>query len=135
MPDSFVFRTIVIFMEPQTILYIILAIVIVSYIFDQVLDYINLKYQRTDIPKEVEAFYDKEKYLKSLAYHKDQTKFSFITAAFSFVLAVTMLSLGGFGWLDSLLRPYIQHEIPSALAFFGVLMFASDLLTIPFQWY
>lgn len=135
MPDSFVFRTIVIFMEPQTILYIILTIVIVSYIFDQVLDYINLKYQRTDIPKEVEAFYDKEKYLKSLAYHKDQTKFSFITAAFSFVLAVAMLSLGGFGWLDNLLRPYIQHEILLALAFFGILMFASDLLTIPFQWY
>lgn len=135
MPDSFVFCTIVIFMEPQTILYIILAIVVVSYLFDQVLDYINLKYQRTDIPKEVEAFYDKEKYLKSLAYHRDQTKFSFITAAFSFILAVAMLSLGGFGWLDNLLRSYIQHEILLALAFFGVLMVASDLLTIPFQWY
>lgn len=135
LPDSFVFCTIVIFMEPQTILYIILAIVVVSYIFDQVLDYMNLKYQRTDIPKEVEAFYDKEKYLKSLSYHKDQTKFSFVTAAFSFVLAVAMLWLGGFGWLDNLLRPYVQHEILLALAFFGVLMLASDLLTTPFQWY
>jgi STE24 endopeptidase len=32
-------------------------------------------------------------------------------------------------------RPYVQHEILLALAFFGVLMFASDILTLPFQWY
>jgi STE24 endopeptidase len=122
-------------MEPQTILYIILGIVVISYVFDQILDYINLKYQRPDIPKEVEAFYDKEKYHKSLAYHREQTNFSFITAAFSFILAILMLTLGGFGWLDGLLRPYVQNEIALALAFFGVLMLASDILTLPFQWY
>lgn len=122
-------------MEPQTLLYIILTIVIVSYLFDQFLDYINLKHQRTDIPGDVEAFYDKEKYLKSLAYHKALTNFSFITSAFSFVLSVFMLSLGGFGWLDSLLQPYFESEILLALAFFGILMIVTDILSLPFQWY
>ena len=46
-----------------------------------------------------------------------------------------MLLTGGFGWLDSLLRVSIENEILLALAFFGVLMLASDILTIPFQWY
>jgi STE24 endopeptidase len=46
-----------------------------------------------------------------------------------------MFVFGGFGWLDSLLRGYIENEILVALAFFGVLMIASDILTIPFQWY
>lgn len=122
-------------MEPQTILFIILVIVVVSYVFDQALDYINLKNQRTDIPKDVEAFYDKEKYLKSLAYHKDQARFSFLTSGFSFLLSVGLLWLGGFGWIDSLLRPHIANEILLALAFFGALMLASDILTLPFQWY
>lgn len=122
-------------MEPQAILYIILAIVIISYVFDQVLDYINLKSQRTDIPREIEAFYDKDKYLKSLTYHKDQTNFSFITSGFSFVISVLMLLLGGFGWLDEFLRPHFQNEVILALAFFGTLMLASDIITIPFQWY
>jgi STE24 endopeptidase len=122
-------------LSPSLILIIILAIVVVSYVFDQVLDYINLKSQRTDIPKEVEAFYEKEKYVKSLAYHQEQTYFSFLTSGFSFLLSVIMLALGGFGWLDGVLRPFIQHEILLTLSFFGILMLASDFLMIPFQWY
>lgn len=122
-------------MEINTILLIIILITVVSYAFDQVLDYINLKSQRTDIPKEIEVFYEKEKYLRSVAYHRDLAKFSFITAAFSFSLSLAMLLTGCFGWIDGLLRPYINNEILLALAFFGILMLASDFLTIPFQGY
>jgi STE24 endopeptidase len=122
-------------MQPQTILYIIIAITSFSYVFDQLLDYINLKAQRTDIPDDIAAFYDREKYLKSRRYHRELTNFSFITSAFSFVLSIAMLALGGFGWLDSLLRGYIEHPIGLALVFFGVIMLASDILTLPFQWY
>jgi STE24 endopeptidase len=121
--------------SPEDIALIIISIVVVSYIFDQFLDYLNLKAQRTDIPDEVAEFYNKDKYLKSLAYHKELSQFSFITSAFSFVLSAGMLYFGGFGFVDALLRPVIQNEIFLALAFFGVLMIASDILTIPFQWY
>lgn len=122
-------------MSPEKILIIILAITVISYVFDQVLDYINLRSQKTDIPPEVESFYEREKYLKSLAYNRERTKFSFITSAFGFVLSVGMLISGGFGWVDLILRPLIENEILLALAFFGVLMLASDLLTLPFQLY
>ena len=43
------------------ILQIILIIVVVSYVFEQLLEYINLKSKRTDIPTEIEAFYEKDK--------------------------------------------------------------------------
>jgi STE24 endopeptidase len=122
-------------MKPEVILSVILGISIISYLFDQLLDYINLKAQRKDIPAEVEGFYNKEKYQKSLDYQKDQTRFSFIAAAFSFLLSLGMLIFGGFGWLDGVLRPFFYNEITLALAFFGVIMIVSDLLTIPFQWY
>lgn len=122
-------------METNTILLIIISITVVSYVFDQILDYVNLKSQRKDIPREIEAFYEKDKYLRSLAYHRDLAKFSFITSAFSFALSVAMLLSGAFGWVDAWLRLYIDNEIFLALAFFGVLMLASDILTIPFQWY
>ena len=122
-------------MQPQTILILILIITFVSYVFDQLLDLINLKSQRMDIPKEIESFYEKEKYLKSLAYNRERTKFSFLTSAFGFLLSASMLLFGGFGWLDILLRTYIENEILLALVFFGILMLASDILTIPFQLY
>src|SRR5688572_23197023 len=122
-------------MQPQTILIVILMITLVSYVFDQMLDYINLRSQRTDIPKEIASFYEKDKYLQSLTYHRDRTKFSLLTSAFSFLLSMLMLTLGGFGWLDGLLRVYVSNDILLALSFFGILMLASDILTIPFQWY
>jgi len=121
--------------SPNTILIIILVIVSISFIFDQILDYINLKSQRSDIPGEIAGFYEKNKYLKSLEYHTELTRFSFLTSTFSFLLSAAMLLFGGFGWLDNLLHAYIQNGIMLALAFFGILMIASDILTIPFQWY
>ncbi len=122
-------------MEPQTILYIIVIIATASYVFDQLLDYINLKAQRPDIPDEVASFYDREKYLRSLQYHRDLTRFSFLTSAFGFILSLFMLLSGGFGWLDTVLREFFSNEIILALAFFAVLALASDILTLPFQLY
>ncbi len=122
-------------MEPTTILYIILAISIFSYVFEQVLDYLNLKAQRKDLPEDIAAFYDREKYYKSLNYHNERTKFGFITAAFSFSLSLLMLVFAGFGMLDTFLRHYLNNEIALALTFFAILILASDILTLPFQWY
>ena len=122
-------------MEPQTILVIIVAIAAVSYVFDQLLDYVNLKSMRTDIPDDVAAFYDRSKYVRSLDYHRELTRFSFVSSAFSFLLSMAMLLSGGFGWLDDLLRQYVQDPILLALLFFAVLVLASDVLTLPFQLY
>ncbi|MFZ6010601.1 MAG: M48 family metallopeptidase [Bacteroidota bacterium] len=122
-------------MEPNVILYIILAISTLSYIFDQLLDYINVRAQRLEIPDEVAVFYDRTKYLKSLRYHHELTNFSFLTSALSFLASMGMLITGGFGWFDGWLRLFIDHDIFLALVFFGVLILVSDLLTIPFQLY
>jgi STE24 endopeptidase len=122
-------------MDAKTVLNVIIVIISVSYVFDQFLDYLNLKAQRTDIPDEIASFYDRIKYLKSLEYHRELSRFSFLTSAFSFALSLSMLLFGGFGWVDAMLRPFIQNEIILALVFFGVLVLASDILTIPFQLY
>lgn len=122
-------------MEPETILFLIVGIATASYLFEQLLEYINLKAMRTDIPDEIALFYDRERYVKSLNYHQEFTRFSFFSSAFSFVVAMAMLLGGGFGWLDEMLRTYIDHQIGLALAFFALLMLASDLLSLPFQLY
>lgn len=122
-------------MESQTILFIIIIIATVSYVFDQLLDYVNLRSMRTDIPDDVAVFYDRPRYLRSLDYHRELTRFSFITSAFTFLLSIGMLVSGGFGWLDDLLRVSVQNAIGHALLFFAILVVASDLLTLPFQLY
>jgi STE24 endopeptidase len=117
------------------ILVLIVIIATGGYLFDLVLDIINYRARRTDIPSEVAGFYDKEKYLKSLEYQEVKTRFSFLSGAFNFLLSISMLIFGGFGYIDSLLRPEIQNETLLALAFFGVILIASDILSLPFQIY
>jgi len=122
-------------MEPNSILFIIVTIAVASYVFDQLLEYLNIKALRTDIPDDIAAFYDRSRYLRSLQYHKELTRFSFLSSGFSFVISLVMLLSGAFGWLDDLLGLYIGHEILLALVFFGILMFASDIVNLPFQLY
>ncbi|MBX2970855.1 MAG: M48 family metallopeptidase [Cyclobacteriaceae bacterium] len=122
-------------LSPEVLLWIIVGIVSVSFVFGQVLEYINLKAMRTDIPAEIASFYDHEKYEKSQRYHKEVTRFSFLTSTIGFMGSLLMLLLGGFGWVDGLLRTVTENQILLALLFFGVLGIASDLLTLPFQWY
>lgn len=122
-------------MTPQIILYIIIGITVISYLFSQLLDFLNLKSYRKDIPEEVAAFYDQEKYQKSIEYNRIQTRFSFLTSGISFVASLAMLSFGGFGWVDQQLRPLTSNPTLLALFYFGTILFVSDLLTIPFQLY
>ncbi|HZY78755.1 MAG TPA: M48 family metallopeptidase [Cyclobacteriaceae bacterium] len=122
-------------MNPEGILILIVSISVAGYVFDVVLEVLNLKTQRTDIPPDIESFYDREKYLKSLEYHKVKTKFSFLSGGFGSLLSIAMLVFGGFGYIDSLLRPYFENEIWLSLSFFGLIMIASDILSLPFQIY
>jgi STE24 endopeptidase len=122
-------------MTPSVILVIIVAITVVSFVFEQFLEWLNIRNQRKDIPAEVAGYYNEEKYLRSLEYHKDQTRFSFYSSGFSFLLSLGMLLLGGFGWIDSFLRPAISNPILISLVFFAVIGVASDILSLPFQWY
>jgi STE24 endopeptidase len=122
-------------MSPSTILTIIIAITTAGFAFQQILELLNISNIRREIPDEVADFYNKEKYLRSLDYHRDHTRFGFFVSGFSFLASMLMLLLGGFGWVDSILRAGIDNPIVLSLAFFAAIALASDTITLPFQWY
>jgi STE24 endopeptidase len=122
-------------MTSQAILTLLITISVISFLFSTVLEIINLKSLRTDIPEEVISFYDVEKYQKSIRYQQEKTRFGLLSESFSFLISITLLATGGFGWLDTLLRTWFVGEIPLALAFFGLVVLISDLLSLPFQWH
>jgi len=46
----------------QTLFWIIIAIILFDFIFEKVLDYLNLKHMKDEIPEELEGIYDADKY-------------------------------------------------------------------------
>jgi STE24 endopeptidase len=123
-------------MDSQSLLIVIIGILTADFILDQVLDFLNLKSHQSSIPSELEGIYDNEKYKKSIAYHKANARFGFISSTFNFLLVTTVILTGTFGWLDSNLKSSISaNPIFVSLAFFGILFIISDLINTPFSLY
>jgi len=122
-------------MTAQTLFYIIIAIIVINFIIDKVLDAINAKHYNDPIPKVLNDVYDAEEYKKSQAYKTVNYKFGLITSLFSFVLTLGFLLLDGFEYVDNFARRYSDNPILIALIFFGIIMIASDIITTPFGYY
>ncbi len=119
----------------NTIFFILLAIILFGFVFDKILDYLNLKHFFPELPVEVSDVFDAESYKKSQFYKSENIRFSFIMSSFSLVLTLLMLLFGGFGWVNDLAYAVFNNYIAVALLFFAILMFASDILTTPFAVY
>lgn len=122
-------------MTAQTLFYIIIAIIIINFIKDKILDAINAKHYNDPIPKELNDVYDEEEYKKSQAYKATNYRFGIWTSLFSLVLTLGFLFLDGFEYVDNIARSYSDNPIIVGLIFFGIIMIASDIITTPFAYY
>ncbi len=117
------------------IFYAIIFILVADFIWERALSLLNIKASKSTIPALLTGLYDEEKYSKQQLYFRTNAKFGWATATFSFLLIFAMYVFGGFAWLDEFVRTLTNNELVTSLLFFGILFFANDLLTTPFQWY
>ncbi len=119
----------------QTIFIIILVILVLEYLTTRILDYLNSTWRGKELPEELQGIYDEEKYKKSQEYGKVNSRFAFVSGTFHFILVVLILVFGGFAYLDDWARSFTQDPVWTALIFFGILFFLSDIISLPFSWY
>ncbi|MGB0524043.1 MAG: M48 family metallopeptidase [Flammeovirgaceae bacterium] len=117
------------------LLHLIVGIITAEFLLERTLSILNAKHRNPNLPQSLQGIYDQEKYAKSQQYSADRERVGWISAVFSFIVTVSFLVLGGFGWVDSLVAEYTQHPIWSALLFFGVLGLGSSIIGLPFSIY
>ncbi len=122
-------------MSPETLFYIIIVIILLDFIVEKVLDALNAKHFDDPVPAELQDVYDEEEYQRSQRYKKERYRFGLLTSTFSIVLLLTFLYFDGFAWVDGVAREMVDHPVLVALVFFGFILFASDMLGLPFSWY
>lgn len=122
-------------MSATSLFYIIIAIIVINFIVDKILDALNAKHFNDPIPQELNDVYDETEYKTSQAYKKTNYRFGIWSSTFSLVLTLIFLLLDGFEYVDDLARSYSDHPILIALLFFGIIMLASSILTLPFSYY
>lgn len=114
---------------------IILIALIGEFLLLNVARYLNLKSLDKTLPDEFNGFYDDEKYSQSQEYTRAQARFAYVSSAFNVVLTVGFITLGGFNVVDQFVRGFELNPILTGLAFFGLLYFAHDIISIPFVLY
>ncbi|MCG8410895.1 MAG: M48 family metallopeptidase [Bacteroidales bacterium] len=119
----------------QIIFYTIIGILIFDYCLEQFLDYLNSTKRSSELPAALKGIYDDEKYKKSQDYDKVNHKFSILTSSFSLILILGFLYYSGFAFVDQIARTFTSNPILIALIFFGIILFASDILNMPFSIY
>ncbi len=122
-------------MNPQLLFYILLGIITVKFLFDTFINALNSKHFNDKIPSELIGVYNDKEYLKSQDYKKVNYKFSLIMSTFSIGLTILFFLLDGFAIVDGFARNISDNIIVITIIFFGIIIFASDILTFPFSYY
>lgn len=118
---------------------IIFWIIIGIFVFEAMVDFIlnkrNSQSWLKPIPEIVKDVYDQEQYQKAQNYHADKEKLSNVSNLFSICVTLLFLFFKGFAYTYLWIEEQTSDEIFKVLIFFGIFMFASDIVSIPFQLY
>ncbi|MDC7998890.1 M48 family metallopeptidase [Gilvibacter sediminis] len=122
-------------MNPQTLFLLIIGLLVVNYLFDLLLGYLNAKRFGNKPPSALADLYDPEEYQKSQEYKRVTYRFGLLSGGVSFAATLIFFLVDGFAWVDALARSWSDHEIVVALLFFGIILTASSILSLPFSYY
>ncbi|QLG44115.1 M48 family metallopeptidase [Costertonia aggregata] len=115
--------------------YLIITILIVQFILETVLEFLNAKKYKDPVPEDVSDVFDDEAYARSQEYKRTRYQFGLLTSTFSLLLTLAFLVFGGFEWIDQIVRSLTDNTTVMALLFFGIILIGSDVLTTPFSYY
>ena len=116
-------------------LIIILVILVGDYVLGLVVDILNVKHLKTQLPEAFSGYYDAEKYKKSQEYLKENTQFGLITGSIATPAIIAFILLGGFNRVDLWARSLEWGPIATGLIFAAILLLGSQILSLPFSIY
>ena len=131
-------------MATQLWFFIIVSLVVFNYLFSNILDYVNHRNWKDEIPNELKDFYNKEKYKTAKDYALSKNKIGLFSSSISFLFIISLLIFNGYGFIDQLvssdiLKSFLPFDINSSFAqsglFFLILFILNSIISIPFSYY
>ena len=131
-------------MATQLWFFIIVSLVVFNYLFSNILDYVNHRNWKDEIPNELKDFYKEEKYKIAKNYALSKNKIGLFSSSVSFLFIISLLIFNGYGFIDQLvssdiLKSFLPFDINSSFAqsglFFLILFILNSIISIPFSYY
>jgi STE24 endopeptidase len=116
-------------------LMMVLLILIGHYLFDTIVEILNLRHLSPQLPAEFQDTYDADRYGQSQRYLRETTRFDLLAGAVLLAVTVAFILAGGFRLLDQWVCALSPKETLRGLAFIGGLALAAWLLHTPLAAY
>jgi len=112
---------------------VILIGLLVDYALHTTSDVLNLKSLAGRVPDSVATLYGNDELLRARSYIREVTTATICERTVMLLLLLAFWLLGGFGWLDLVVRQWSASEFGQGLSYVGLLALAYSLVGIPFQ--
>ena len=122
-------------MSPEIFLWIFIALVLFEYFFSTILDYVNDKNWKDEIPEILKNFYDNKNYTKARDYKIERGKISFVSTTISVLITLCFLWFEGFGILSNYIAEDYSSPFAQTAIFFLVLFIFNTIISLPFSYY
>lgn len=100
--------------------YSIVIILVCQFLLGVYLEFINLKNSKDVIPPQLKGFYNENKFSLQYKYEKETTRFGMLKSSLSFLVTITIVTTGLFGYADEWLRAYYHDEFWLSAIWFSV---------------
>lgn len=114
---------------------IILFALLIEYFLELIAALLNLKTLSANLPKEFEGIYDAETYKKSQSYTRTRTVFGIFESTFSLTITLLFWFLGGFNYLDVIVRDWQFGSVFTGIIYIGILIIVRSILSMSFSIY
>lgn len=111
----------------------ILLALLVDFVMHSVADVLNVRALNGELPKAVEPLYRGEEHERAKRYVRTVTLAGCVERSVGLLAVLAFWFLGGFGWLDALVRQSLSSELVRGLAYIGALALAYTVLDVPFD--
>ena len=115
--------------------FVILVAVLIEYVLDVVANVLNLRAMKPEMPAALQDVYKPDEYRKSQEYTRATTRFGLVTSTFSLVVLLGFWFVGGFNFLDEVVRGWELHVILTGVLYVGILVVAYFVVSLPFSIY
>jgi STE24 endopeptidase len=114
---------------------IILAALLIEYSLEMLADLLNMKTLSSSLPKEFEGIYSADTYKKSQSYTRTHTTFGIIESTCSLIITLVFWLMGGFNYLDLIVRNWQLGSIFTGLVYIVILVLIRSIISLPFSIY
>ena len=123
-------------MHYNVVFWIILAIVVVQFIWGQVLSALNRSRMSDVLPKELEGIYEPEEYKRQQQYQRTNSRFALVEGSVSTVCLLAILITGALGWFETVISQHLtSHFVLLPLVFVIVFSVLLTVFSLPFNYY